>query len=568
MHEPDRVTNGASFQPAFRSRDDAWRWVLLAAVGCIAGIWLRTTQIGSQILIDDEWHALHKLLHADAGNILTHFGYADYSIPLTLYYRGLFDIGLLSEWSMRAPLVFAGIALLIIAPLLLRGWVDGRVRALLAALLAISPLHVYLSRTARPYALNCLLGFIALIAFRRWWRRETGAGWWAGAYAIATIAAGWLHLLTLVFTLMPFVYYGMQTLGAIASSATRKAGWRALRRLLGLGIATAAPLAILLVPPLLGDWSALSAKAGGGDVSWHSVWRSVVMLYGVGSSPVAIVLIALSAAGIRRTWRRDRDLVGYLVVTALVGCAAILAARPAWIQHQAALARYAIPMLPFLLLFLAEGVVAAGEWLRLRSKQPAIDAVTAACVVPLLFAAGPIPGYLYNPNQFMGHARYMFDYAPSENPYLQPYMLPSEPMPAFYQTLARLPPRSVTLIEAPWRLESNYIPEAGYQRIHRQYVKVGMTTGVCGTRTWGEYPLSVTGIHLANAVHLESILRGDPVAADYLVIRPKPWTIPPGDRDRIEWPDMQACLPKIEAALGKPIYHDAQILVFALPGRS
>ncbi len=543
----------------------AWRWTALATVAVAAGIWLRLSQIRTQILIDDEWHALHKLLHAGARDIATHFGYADYSIPLTLYYRALFDAGLLSEWSMRAPLVLAGIALLIVAAWLLRGWTDGRVRALLTGLLALSPLHVYLSRTARPYALNCLLGFSALIAFRRWWRRESGANWWAGAYAIATIAAGWLHILTLVFTLMPFVYYGIHALGQLASPASRPGGWHAIRRLLLLGVAVALPLTMLLVPPLFGDWNALAAKAGDGHVTWHSVWRTLVMLYGVGSSPVAIVLVALTAIGARRVWRRDRGLVGYLAVTGLIGCAAILAAEPAWIQHQAALARYALPILPFLALFLAEGIIVLLDALRARSAMAGIDAVAGACLLALLFAAGPIPRYLYDPNQFMGHARYMFDYAPSENPYEQQWMRPSEPMPAFYQELALLPPRSVTLVEAPWRLESNYIPEAWYQRIHRQYVKMGMVTGVCGTRTWGEYPLSTRGIHLANAVHLESILRGDSVVADYLVIRPKPWTIPPSDRDLIEWPDMQACLPKIEAKLGKPVYRDAQILVFTLP---
>jgi len=63
--------------------------VLLAAASIGAGIYLRATQLSTQILLDDEWHAIHKLLHSDVKGIVTSFGVADYSIPLTLYYRFL-----------------------------------------------------------------------------------------------------------------------------------------------------------------------------------------------------------------------------------------------------------------------------------------------------------------------------------------------------------------------------------------------------------------------------------------------------------------------------------------------
>lgn len=546
-----------------------WRWIAFAGAAIAFGAWLRIRQLGVQILVDDEWHALHMLLNSSVRDILSHFGRADHSIPLTLYYRGLFDLGMLDEWSMRLPLLVAGIALLALVPVLLRGWVGMRTRALLVGLLAISPLHVYLSRTARPYALTCLLGFFAIVAFRRWWRQEPHARTWAAGYALATILAGWLHLLSLVFTLMPFAYHGVLVLGDLASPARRAAGRRALGRLLGLGLATAAPLAALLVPPFVGDWNALAVKAGAGSPSWHAFWRSVLMLFGTGATPVGVAWAAVTAIGLVRAWRRDPEGTGYLVVTALVGAAAILAARPAWIEHPGAFARYALPMLPFLLLFAAHGLAGVLEGLgktvrRRLAHGSALETAAAAGVLALVFAAGPIPAWLPAPNQFTGHARYVFDYAAAANPYLQPDMLPDLPMPAFYRDLAALPPGSVTVVEAPWRLESNYVPEAYYQPVHRQTVKVGMVTGVCGDGTWGEYPESATGIHLRNAVHLAAILRGEPVGADFLVIRPRPWTIPPSDRERIAWPDMDACLPSIQAALGAPVYRDAQIIVFEL----
>jgi len=83
---------------------------------CVAlGTYLRATQLPSQILVDDEWHAVHALLHLDARAIATNFGTADYSIPLTLYDRFLALHGGLSEWQMHVPPLVAGIALLVVA---------------------------------------------------------------------------------------------------------------------------------------------------------------------------------------------------------------------------------------------------------------------------------------------------------------------------------------------------------------------------------------------------------------------------------------------------------------------
>jgi hypothetical protein len=44
-----------------------------------------------------------------------------------------------------------------------------------------------------------------------------------------------------------------------------------------------------------------------------------------------------------------------------------------------------------------------------------------------------------------------------------------------------------------------------------------------------------------------------------------PWKTPPDAH--VEWPDVAACLPTIEAKLGPPIYRDAQLAVFDLKNR-
>jgi len=69
----------------------------LLLVAFIAGVALRVWQIDIQIPVDDEWHAIHKLMRAGPLDIFTHVGYADYSIPLTLYYQWLYRTAGLSE---------------------------------------------------------------------------------------------------------------------------------------------------------------------------------------------------------------------------------------------------------------------------------------------------------------------------------------------------------------------------------------------------------------------------------------------------------------------------------------
>ena len=132
-------------------------------VALSAALYLRLWQLPQQLLADDEWHAVNKLLLAEGyKEIFTSYGLADHCIPLTLLYSWLANQGWLTEWNMRLPLLVAGLGLVVVFPLLLRRWLQGVECWLFAALLAVSPLLIYFSRTARPYALSTLLAAIAL----------------------------------------------------------------------------------------------------------------------------------------------------------------------------------------------------------------------------------------------------------------------------------------------------------------------------------------------------------------------------------------------------------------------
>jgi hypothetical protein len=88
---------------------------------------------------------------------------------------------------------------------------------------------------------------------------------------------------------------------------------------------------------------------------------------------------------------------------------------------------------------------------------------------------------------------------------------------------------------------------------------------VCGVRDFGEYPATVKALRFREFVHLSEMLAGKTYGADYLVMHLKAWKTPPDAE--VEWPDVAACLPAIEARFGAPVYRDEQIVAFALKGR-
>jgi hypothetical protein len=520
----------------------AWSAIALLALGVAAA--LRTYALGSQIVIDDEWHALHKVMRAGLASILTELDYADFSIPVALYYSALRNTIGISEWTMRAPMVIAGIALVALAPWLARAWTSRPAGVTWSVLLAISPMLVYLSRTARPYAITALTSTVAIVAFERWLRGETHRARWAAAYAVATVLGGWLHMLSLAFTLTPFLYFGVRALRDRV----------ALSRVFRLGLVTAALLAIVLLPPIVNDWSRFVAKAGQDAVTWHTLERTTLMIAGSGHAFAGLVFAALVALGWLRWWRRDRELAGYALALVVVGAIAIAAARPNWVQYALVFGRYVIPVVPLLLLLAAEWLVGA---IPLRSDTLRAGAVAAIAVV--LVAGGPLPAQWYAPNQFTSHQRFQFDYDDAQNPYVT-QRVPD--VPAFYRELARAPAGTLTVVVTPWRLESHFNPHVWYQAVHRQNVLIGMLTPLCGKRDFGEYPAGERGMRLANAVSVEALLRGQARGADFLVVHLRPWSTPPGQD--VPWPDLAQCLPDIERALGAPVYRDEEIVAFAL----
>ena len=518
------------------------------------GIFLRGYQMSTQILMDDEWHAIRKLLASDYADIVTHFGFADYCIPMTLYFKYLTLHGGLTEWGMRWPMLLCGMALVGVAPWLVRRQAGLATLAMWSGLLAISPMMSYHTRVTRPYSITTLLVFVALIAFYRWWTAENYRTRWAVVYVVCTFFAGWLHLIALPFALMPFVFFGVASVWTFVVRRSdfdaRKFGWLML-----IGIVTSVALTAALVPPFMGDWISLQGKSGTGLLTVESVYHTILVCFGIASPFLLCVIALLCIAGVVSWWRRERLFVAYILATCLVGAMAIAATRPAWSQNAVTYGRYLQPAVPFLLMFVAEGFA----WLVASLAMPARLSL-AGVATAVLFIAGPMPEYLYNPDQFMADPYFQLDYDAANNPLRTGYPTTAPPHD-FYRRLAAQPPRSLTLVEAPWSIYSYYNGNKFYQPEHRQLIRAGFIAPVCGVPGYGEYGEDA-GIRLRHYVHLTALTRGEQ-NGDFFVLHRKAWPKPHED-----WPDVDACLPTIEAKLGAPIVDDGDIVVFALSDKA
>jgi len=539
-----------------RSRAAAGLVVLLWLVAIAAAVWLRIWHIHTQILIDDEWHALHRLMRAGYRDIFLSFGHADYSIPLTLLFNALADTIGLSELRMRfLPLVF-GIATVFVVPMALRPWLRGRERAALALLLAISPLLVHFSRVARPYALVVPMAFVAVVALWRWWHERRPE--WLWLYAPLTVASAWLHPLTLMFTLGAASWFGLDALRRGLTGG----GWRDLGKIVAVGGGTLAACAALLLPPLLADPHAMTAKSGVHRLEPQTLLHGWEFFIGTTQPWVVAAVTALALYGGRLLGARDRDFLVHWIYLFVLALGAIVILEPAWIRHGQVLARYTVTGMPLVLALVAIAVVALARTTIARLRPARVVAVPLAVLAfgGGLYMAGPFPWLYDGVNQFTNSVRYHFRYdlRAEVNPYTE--VMNKVVVHDFYDEIAQAD-GEWEVVESPWWFETHFSPLTEYQDHHQRRVRIGMMSGLCTDWTWGEVQADHPGhIRLRNFVFLKDLLDGPgPVNRFVVFHRESPFAKPR------EIPDIEPCIDAFRQRYGEPWREIDAAVVFRLP---
>jgi hypothetical protein len=542
---------------AMRARAANVVWLLAVVAGTV----IRLDQLRDQVLVDDEWHALHMLLAHGPRDVLLSFGTTDHSIPLTLWDILLERTVGLTELGMRLPSLVCGLATLVAIPALVRPLVGARVAATLAWLLAIAPLHVFFSRLARPYEPAMLLSFVAAVGLLRTTEERAPRGLRATAL-VAAVLAPWL-----LPVVLPTVATAL-ALAALAALARRRDAVRfaqatraRTRRNALLGVAAVvAGWLVLLGAPLLADVGALADKVGRGTIERATLDGASELLLGTTSGALRAVGAAAALAGALVVVRRAPRLALWIaaVVTAQIG--ALVISAPHGLRFAIVLARYAFVASPFLLLAIAAGVDAAGGALATFARRPMLAPVPAAVLVAMLVACGPLPWIHASPNDFTNHASYQADYEPGR--YFERFR--PDGVSAFYETLARRPPGSVTVLEAPWYFYWHDL--AWLQRVHRQHVVVGFVDERTDAARVGEVPRARAGIRLRNALHVGDADALRARGVDYVILHHDAYRemrVPFADApvDVARW--VAAC----RRTFGDPVFEDDAITVFAVrPG--
>jgi len=531
-------------------------WLLLLAV-LAAGAWLRVQQFPGQVLLDDEWHAVHQLLAGKGpAELFLTFGTADYSIPLGLLYwlqsRGFG----LSEVAMRWPMLLSGLAALGLFSAFAWRRFAPPVAVLFAGLLALSPMLIVYGYTARPYALTLLLAYLAHYAFYQYWRSERPGLAWAGTYAAAAALCIWLHPVTGPFVVAPFLLEGAR--------AGSRADGHALRRLLWLALPSGALTAVLVLPPLLADTGALGVKSGIGDMAPDTLAGVWFMWLGTPSLFCVAMLLLFAAVGFRDV-AAATPLAGSAALGLLLTALALLLSQPAWVQHALTLGRYLLPAIPLLLLAAAAGAVKL--WRAMGQTHQRLGNLFAIFIVTvlLLFAVeSPVRELVRSPNSHITHLRLQFDFREPHNR-ISDYQA-AIPLSPFWQILAARERETLHVAVAPFYFESYNWDAVRWEAIGGQRVVPAFLTGFCVDRRFGETP-DDERFRWRNVYYLESLADAGAARPDWLVYT-RPFTgFEHGQEDQPVGARVAHCADQLRALLGEPDYEDDFLMAYDLGSR-
>jgi hypothetical protein len=528
-------------------------WTCLYVVAIAVGAFLRVDQFGTQVLIDDEWHAVHQILRRGPGALFLDFGFSDYSIPLGIYDWTLAWCCGLTETAMRLPMLLAGLATLVLFPLYIARRFSWPVATVFATLLAISPLLILYSRMARPYALTLLFSWTAQVAFQRHVAGARGSAWGI-TYCMATTLATWLHPIVAPFVLAPFLLATMRL--RTLTTGERHTHWR---RLAQIAVPTATAISLLLLPPLLANPISMTLK-GGVDAptlaTLVGVWYAWL---GTPSTAVVLGCLALATVGAGTVWRTLPEGRAALLGIALT-LLAIVASRPMWSFVPLTVARYLLPFLPLLLLAVTVGAAGLAAWW--VSWLPGIGRPlrTMVALLPCLALASqsPLAPTLRRPNAQTLHLAYHFDFRPERNAYLP--QMATIPLSPFWRELGARAPGSTRVAVAPFYFESYDWDAPRWEEQSGQTVVPGFLTGLCVEQRWGEVPPD-RRYTLRNAVHLgdrpQLIARGIE-----FVVWQKPYLQMRNGRAVPIGGDTAWCERIVAQTFGPPVFEDDTIMVF------
>jgi hypothetical protein len=426
------------------------RHLLAASAPFLVGGAMRLWNLRDQILGGDETHALRAAVKLPLSKILVTYQQTDNCIPLTAFYKLLMLGGTrMGEMLFRLPVLLCGLAALLALPAAFEGRVGRATVLVYRWLVAISPALVLYSRIARSYLPMVLFSFGAVMAFEAWWRsRSWKAG---GAYVVLGALAVWFHLGAGPIVAAPFAFAGIDAL------VRRERLGRDLRDLALLGLALAAAFALFLVPALGSLQEVVAGKHVEQAAPWGALAGVLKLQAGTLSGYIALYFWLLALVGVFFLAKKDRRLALYTATVVVGHVVGILILSPVGLENPVIFGRYLLPVLPFVLLWVASTVGWSERGLGWR----------VGGLVAILLLAGPFADTATWRTSFLHHNDFVAFYKPRPSP-------PADAVPDFYRRL-----HGETVVEFPWLFmwEANrsfYL----YQEIHGGRVVVASPQGI------------------------------------------------------------------------------------------
>jgi hypothetical protein len=376
------------------NRSSFWFWLIPPAV---VGVAMRLFRLQQQVMGGDELHAVRLSVEKSLGEILTTFQLTDHSIPLTFLHGTLMNFGVQhSELTFRIPVLLAGVAVLVWAPWRFEREIGRRASFLLCWLLATSPLFVFYSRIARSYLPVVWLACIAVMAFYAWSTSRSRRT--AAAYVLCSAFAVYLHLAAAPFVLAPFGF------ALIERYAKPRPDGVSLGSLLCLMASTAIAIGVLFFPLAGSLLGVIEAKRELSGITMDTLGGAAYLVVGSGSWVAVAFFGAFAAIGLGRLMRTRTRFALYAVNLAAAQLASLWVLSPFRIEEAAVFSRYLLVLFPFLLSWVAVGVL---EFARLLGLAGRLDhaASTALSVgfVALLVGCGPFFDRELRASSFMHH---------------------------------------------------------------------------------------------------------------------------------------------------------------------
>jgi hypothetical protein len=326
-------------------------------------------------------------------------------------------------------------------------------------LLAISPLHIFFSRLARPYGILVLCGGTGLACFFLWW--HTGLRRYRDVFVVCAIVGTYAHLSCAPLFAATAAYV------VLSYVRGRRSARVSLREIASTFLAMGVVLGVLLLPALTRN-SAGIGRLGASTVTPATLWGGAQLILGTSQPVLLAAMVGLLCLMI--TWalcERDRSsYVRFLAFCCVVQVGVVALCRPIAVDVPIVWARYCSVALVPLLTILATGVSSVDRSVRRAVGWWPPHGVSLGAIL-LLVAMGPLRTIYYYPNNFTNHASLEADYDP--HGYFERFRPVT--IPPFYDTLRASRPGSLLLVEAPWHYY--WQSYAYYQRIHRQQVIIG-----------------------------------------------------------------------------------------------